>query len=506
MGWRRLDPGPLSQRRLKQALCGVAGLMILALFLASAPLTWAGASLVAAGLVLTTLVEPVVGLCVLALVIPFGSLAPQLASGVNIVDGLVALVALAWLARLIAFRDLEHRSSRQRLWVPPLTWPLLAFVWILALSLTQALSWRLGISEWLKWAEFALVYLVASQLLSRRQIGWVVAALFAAGLLETGLGAYQFLRQVGPKEFVLMGRFMRASGTFSQPNPYAGYLGYLAPVAASLALGGVGRWWERRQRHDLWLGLACALVAILLGAGIGMSWSRGSWLGLGAALAVVACLRSKQTAPFVAVGFVAVAVALAVLGTSWLPASIARRLSDLDLYAANVDLGRVEVTDDNFAVLERLGHWQAGAAMFSDHPWLGVGIGNYSVAYPDYAPPHFYDPLGHAHNIYLNFLAETGVVGAAAFVALWLAGFWLAWRTARSTAGNDAALALGVLGTLTYLTVHNLFDNVFVAHMQLQLALLLAALVTLRHRDPRTIEVEARHAFANRLSHRTTES
>jgi len=506
LGWRSLFPGPPSRRRLAQAVCGTAGLIMLAFFLAGAPLPWAAAGLLASGLLLTTLIEPAVALCVLAFAIPFGSLGPQFMDGVNLVDALVALVALASLARAIAGRQAARAATRQRFQAPPLTWHLLIFVWVLGLSLTQALSWRLGLSEWLKWGEFALLYLVASQFLSRRQIGWVVAALFAAGLLEAGLGAYQFLRQVGPKEFVLMGRFMRAYGTFNQPNPYAGYLGYLVPVAASLALGGLGRWWQRRQWHDFWLGLACALVALLLTVGIGMSWSRGSWLGLGAALAVVICLRSKRAAPIVAVGFIAVAVGLAVLGTSWLPASVAQRLSDLDLYAANVDLGRVEVTDDNFAVLERLGHWQAGAAMFSDHPWLGVGIGNYAVAYPAYAPPHFYDPLGHAHNIYLNFLAETGVLGGTAFVALWLAAFWLAWRTARSTAGNDAALALGVLGTLTYLTVHNLFDNVFVAHMQLQLAVLLAALVALRRQHPHTFEIAARHAAPRGEKSRTSQS
>jgi O-antigen ligase len=143
---------------------------------------------------------------------------------------------------------------------------------------------------------------------------------------------------------------------------------------------------------------------------------------------------------------------------------------------ANVDLAHVEVTDDNFAVLERVGHWQAGADMFSDHPWLGVGIGNYALAYPAYARPHFYEALGHAHNVYINFLAETGMLGAAAFAAFWLAALALAWRTARRGTGNTAALAAGVLGTLVYLTIHNLFDNLFVAHMQLQLALLLAAI------------------------------
>jgi O-antigen ligase len=214
----------------------------------------------------------------------------------------------------------------------------------------------------------------------------------------------------------------------------------------------------------------------LLVAGIIMSWSRGSWFGLAAALVIVATLRSERSAPVFAAVLLVLAAGVLALGTSWLPAPIAQRLTDLDVFSANVDLARVDVTDANFAVLERLGHWQAGAAMFSDHPWLGVGIGNYPAAYPAYARPHFYDALGHAHNIYLNFLAETGILGAGAFALFWLAALWLAWRRTRRTHGYEAALAVGVLGTLAYVSVHNVFDNVFVAHMQLQLALLLACI------------------------------
>jgi O-antigen ligase len=111
--------------------------------------------------------------------------------------------------------------------------------------------------------------------------------------------------------------------------------------------------------------------------------------------------------------------------------------------------------------------------MFADHPWLGVGIGNYAVAYGRYALPHWYEPLGHAHNVYLNFLAETGILGTAAFASLWLASIWHALRQAGQADRARAALAIGLLGTLIYLTVHNVFDNLFVHHMQLQLALLL---------------------------------
>jgi putative inorganic carbon (hco3(-)) transporter len=507
--WRSFMASSGGWERVAAAL----GLALLALFLAGAPLRLVSAGIIVATLLLAVLIQPAAGLAALALAIPFGNLVPlPLPGGVNAVDLLVVLVTATWLAQGAA------RRSIRLVW-PALAWPIVGLVWGLALSLTQATSWRQGLPEWLKWVEFAVLYLVAAQILPvtdprpvakapaadapaetgrlTAATAWVLAALFLAGLLEVGLGAYQFLRQVGPKPFILLDRFMRAYGTFQQPNPYAGYLGYLAPVAASLALAGLGLWWAqrrmpvamRRSPWTLWVGLGCGAVALLLMAGIGMSWSRGAWFGLAASLVVVAGLRGRRSAPIVAALMSVLILALVVFGTAWLPQSIATRLSDLDLYSANVDLGRVDVTDANFAVLERLGHWQAGAAMFSDHPWLGVGIGNFAVAYPAYVRAHFYDALGHAHNVYINFLAESGVLGGGAFAIFWLAAFWNAWRASRRTAGYQAALAVGVLGALTYLTIHNIFDNLFVAHMQLQLALLLGSIVALRASPGKRAEV-----------------
>jgi O-antigen ligase len=223
-----------------------------------------------------------------------------------------------------------------------------------------------------------------------------------------------------------------------------------------------------------------------------MSWSRGGWLGLAAGLLVVAGLRNRRAAALTVAALIIAVLALAILGTTWLSDAIAERLSDVGAYVVGPDPARTEITDANFAVLERLAHWQAGLRMFADYPWLGVGIGNYAVAYERYALPYWYDALGHAHNIYVNFLAETGILGAGAFVLFWLSALWFAWRTAAGSAlalGNTAsvhtpglnnayptALAIGVLGTLAYLSVHSLFDNLFVQHMQLQLALLLGGL------------------------------
>ena len=54
-----------------------------------------------------------------------------------------------------------------RLRPPALTVSLLLFVWIAGASLTQAFSWRDGLPEWLKWIEFAALYIVAAQMLGR---------------------------------------------------------------------------------------------------------------------------------------------------------------------------------------------------------------------------------------------------------------------------------------------------------------------------------------------------
>jgi O-antigen ligase len=221
---------------------------------------------------------------------------------------------------------------------------------------------------------------------------------------------------------------------------------------------------------------------LLLAAGIGMSWSRGGWIALAVALMAVVGLRDRRaTVVAIAAGLVLI-VALFFAGTGWLPATVANRVSDLGSYVAGPDPARTEITDENFAVLERLAHWQAGLKMFEDHPWLGIGIGNYAVAYERYAPPHWYEPLGHAHNIFINFLAETGVTGFVAFVCFWLGAWRLAWRASRRNQDYASAFAIGVLGTIVYLTVHSQFDNLFVQHMQLQLALLLGCIVAIGQR------------------------
>jgi O-antigen ligase len=137
----------------------------------------------------------------------------------------------------------------------------------------------------------------------------------------------------------------------------------------------------------------------------------------------------------------------------------------------------VEVSSENWAVVERMAHWQAGWYMFLDHPWLGVGAGNYAAAYPQYFVGSWREALGHAHNYYLNILAELGIVGGSLLVLLLglafrqLGGALVRSEPLRTTFWR--AVLAGVFAGLIVFCIHNMFDSLFVHSVNIQVGVLL---------------------------------
>jgi len=472
--------------------------VVIALGLSLAVLPWKWAVLLVAGgtLVLGLLVHPYYALCLLAFAVPFGSIREVPLGPVNVSasEVLISLLLAVWVARMVANRRIVIPH-------PPLLLPLCAFLGVILLSILGATSLELSSKEVVKWVEILIVYLFMASDWPYGSLNsaavpawarWVVWSLLAAGSAEALVGIYQFLRRVGPEGFVLFGRFMRAYGHFAQPNPFAGYLGLTLPLAYALTLDARDAWshraasgqstWQDTQtslwnklRHAAPYAGSVAALGIMSIATL-MSWSRGAWVGMAAALGVVTIVRSRRALALALVVAVAAAYLLAIGGAQYLPAALVQRISDFLPYVGGLDVRSVQVTDANFAVVERMAHWIAAIGMFTDHPWLGVGIGNYPVAYARYAIGRWRDPLGHAHNYYLNIAAEAGAVGLLAYLALFTACVVYAWRVTQRTHGFWRAIALGALGILIHLSVHNLFDNLYVHSMNIQLGLTLGLL------------------------------
>ena len=255
------------------------------------------------------------------------------------------------------------------------------------------------------------------------------------------------------------------------------------------------------SRGLVWASGSGALMAIALV----MSWSRGAWFGIAAAIGVmlvVVAARSGRAATLGVVFAVLLAYLLLAGGFSLLPPSIVQRFSDFIPYLGVVDVRGAEVTDANFAVLERMAHWQSAIGMWTDRPWLGVGIGNYEVVYARYSLPQWPTPLGHAHNYYLNIGAEAGFIGLISYLVLWCAALLQCWKAARRALNWNWGVALGVLGVIVHLSVHNFFDNLFVHAMYLQVAILLGliALQKKRLQDGKSAPVLGRRSSCGGLA------
>jgi O-antigen ligase len=110
------------------------------------------------------------------------------------------------------------------------------------------------------------------------------------------------------------------------------------------------------------------------------------------------------------------------------------------------------------------------------HVLFGIGLGNYEPVYPGFRLVNWPYPLGHAHDIYLNVLAETGIIGLLAYGVLWVIVLWQTWRVTRSVDLWRRAAAIGLLGTWTHLSIHNLVDNLYVANIPLHLGALFGVL------------------------------
>jgi putative inorganic carbon (HCO3(-)) transporter len=294
--------------------------------------------------------------------------------------------------------------------------------------------------------------------------------------------------------FTILGRFMRASGSFGQPNPFGGYLGLTLPVAVSLALWAwtaLLRSATRSPSALLWV-IFYTAAAALIAAGLVASWSRGAWLGAAVGVGIVLVLRSRTAAILSGVALLAVLVALlfGVFNPTLAPAPLVERVQDIPAYFGMTDALNQPVTDANYAVLERLAHWTAAQRMWESAPWLGVGPGNFNTVYPLVRLPRWDIALGHAHNIFLNVLAETGILGLLAYTCLLATTAVFVWRRFRSASRRQdpdarwfAALTIGVLGVLGHLLTHNLVDNLHVQGMVLQLGLWLVLVSLQAGRD-----------------------
>ncbi len=445
-------------------------------------------------LLLLALIQPLIAMALVLLAGPLGAVESFRIGGVLLSSSqLLFLLAVSlWIT---------YGVIRRRIYFPstPINLVLILFITVGAVSLINAPSLRNGLKEEIKWIEMMLALLLVTDLamnwratqdqsrpglLDKRpgvDIRWILAMLLLAGISQAVLGIWQFgFRGDGPDHFLILDRFYRAFGTFQQPNPFGGFMGISAALAIGTLIGtGISLFIDirngKRWTISKWFWLVFLIFAsATTGMALVMSWSRGAWLGFAAGMGVLVFFLPKKRWKGVLLVVIGLMVTTLMVQFDLVPAAISGRIVTISEDLQVSDVRGELVTIENFAVIERLAHWQAGIEMARDNLLLGVGFGNYEVAYEEYGLLNWVHPLGHAHNYYINILAETGILGAIAYLLLWAIVFSQAIRLLKKLDWSERGVVLGLLTAWTALAVHHLFDKLYVNNLYLFIGVMLA--------------------------------
>jgi O-antigen ligase len=288
---------------------------------------------------------------------------------------------------------------------------------------------------------------------------WTARALRSAGLarqllltLAAGvvLAAVTALLQAYGVESPLFAERRAPGGAFGNRNFMAHFVALGIPVLLLAAL-------ESRRRREAWLPTTGAFI---LGAALVLSRSRAAWLGTLATFAILAveglwfgflwrdATSRRRILLFALALLLGGVVAMVVPNTlEWRSESpYLDSLKDVANYREGSGRGR-------------LVQYQNSLRMAADHPLLGVGPGNWPVAYPRYTTPA--DPAFDPDDFiptnpwpssdWIASLAERGALatlalaGAASALAI---GAWRRWRLApETTEGTESLTLILILAT-----------------------------------------------------------
>ncbi|MFH0726588.1 MAG: O-antigen ligase family protein [Pseudomonadota bacterium] len=360
---------------------------------------------------------------------------------------------ISWLIRL---------ATDIRLKVRLFPWVSIPFllIWCLSLAGLNHVSMP-GIVKfsnlWLIFESWLIFIFFANNIRDRRTVFNIVAVLLLTGVVQSILGLAQYasggslgLQIFGEsKSYNVYSLMMagtevisRVSGTFGHPNSLAGYLVMLVLINLALfwaPISGIAR-------LALWPTLLLMSTALIL------TFSRGGWLalGFGGMLTFYFCfLRWIKHRPLSFLLSLALLVVFFITSVG-LITPLRQRLFLEDYGAAQ---SRIPMT-------------QVALNIIDHHPWLGIGLGNYTFAAPGYDNSSIgisYEFPRPVHNEFLLIAAEQGLPALGLFLVILLSVVIQLFRLSQSR--TDPILpyvAIGLLGTFLAWSIFRLMDYNYV--------------------------------------------
>ena len=278
--------------------------------------------------------------------------------------------------------------------------------------------------EFGKWLEYAVLFGTVTLAFANdpddRPIWW---SLVGIAIFESTYGLAQLL--IGaPAGVVVRSQILpRIAASLEGPNQFAGWLNLIVPVLFARML----------VHRDGWLVAATLLTSIATVLTLSRAGIVAGLIGL--VLVIVVSRPPKRIGlRLVATGAV---VAAALVGIGLMVGIEARFFTFAEVPQPD-HLG-------TRAVL-----WSSAIELWKMSPLTGIGAGNYELDLGMVGHP---DVQTHANSVYLQFLAETGVVGLAAILYLIYASV-----ATFAQSYSRRPLVVGVFAAGTAIALHQIFD------------------------------------------------
>lgn len=358
-------------------------------------------------------------------------------------DLVLAILYLLWIPGIFVSKISKIHFSR-------LDFCIAALVGISFLSMLNAVDFYLCLYEIARLIVLYAVFFYMANAVERADLKFVIVSILAGLFLESILGISQFyggnmlnLGLMGQPKRVFCESFWRVGGTMGHPNIFANYFNFVLPLSICLIFSPIKKIYK----------VICALISLLGITTLLMTLSRGGWLAFIISLMAVcafsikAKLISLRRLVFIAV--LAFMILISVI-------CVFHKMLFTRLFS-----------DDEGSALSRVYLAEVAVDVIKAHPFLGVGINNYTEVMDRYdncvKGISFKEHCG-VHNAYLLIAAEIGI--PALLVLLYIAviiykkGFDVLY------CGNNylKCITIGLLAGITGGLIHFFSEPLYLVH------------------------------------------
>lgn len=330
----------------------------------------------------------------------------------------------------------------------------LVMLMILLFMVSAATSYAItkSVQIWAIYAVFMSFYfVVVNTVKTKKQFFDLTTVITISSLLVCAYGIMQYIfgwntAQAWMDEEMFEDIKMRIYSTLENPNVLGEYILLTLPLAIGLM------WTKKGALAKIFYGG----TSLVLFVALILTYSRGCWIGLLLAAAIFVTFAAGKLWGLLLIALPAVPMVL--------PESIINRF---------LSIGDMKDSSTSYRVYI----WLGTILMLKDFWITGIGLGTeaFTRIYPFYSYSAIVAP--HAHNLFLNLLAETGVAGIVTFIILLIVFFkrLSGIHALRGKGGKTSTMTVAFAAAIAGFLLQGMFDNCFYNYRVFMIFWLVAA-------------------------------